>query len=277
MAADAVLDTSNERGRLRVRGREEIVAHLSGPGPGEVVHWDAREWESGAAITFEWRGPEGPDRRRWYVRREGEEISSLNSYAARPRSSPAEDAQIPAEVLARLGPGARREPLEHAGNSGAALERVVLGDGTRLIAKRVGPGADWLGRVTRDRGRTALAVGGRGVRADAGRARPRHRVRDRRWRRLVGGHARPLGHLPRRGPPALALGGPAHPRRRGGDARRVLGRRARRRGRPGRPAGHGVAAGGRIRAGGARSPAQAAGRGLGRVRGLRAARTWPGS
>jgi hypothetical protein len=46
--------------------------------------------------------------------------------------------------------------LSHGGNSGAALERVILADGAELIAKRVGPAADWLGRVTRDRGRTAL-------------------------------------------------------------------------------------------------------------------------
>ena len=54
------------------------------------------------------------------------------------------------------GSGARREPLAHSGNSGAALERVSLADGSALIAKRVGPASDWLGRVTRDRGRTAL-------------------------------------------------------------------------------------------------------------------------
>ena len=156
LATDAALDTSSERGRFLVRGREEIVAHLSGPGPGEVTHWDAREWDTGAAITFEWRGPDGPDRRRWYVRRDSEGITTLNSYAARPKGGAVEDVQIPGEVLDRLGAGARREPLDHSGNSGAALERVVLGDGTRLIAKRVGPGADWLGRVTNDRGRTAL-------------------------------------------------------------------------------------------------------------------------
>jgi hypothetical protein len=46
--------------------------------------------------------------------------------------------------------------LEHGGNSGAALERVILADGSALIAKRVGPDADWLGRTTNDRGRTAL-------------------------------------------------------------------------------------------------------------------------
>ena len=156
LATDAVLDTSSERGRVLIRGREAIVEHVSGPGPGEVTDWDAREWDAGAAITFEWRGPDGPDRRRWYLRREGDEITALNSYAARPKGGTAGDVQIPGEVLERLGEGARREPLDHAGNSGAALERVVLADGTRLVAKRVGPGADWLGRVTHDRGRTAL-------------------------------------------------------------------------------------------------------------------------
>jgi hypothetical protein len=156
LATDAVLDSSSERGRLVIRGREAILEHLSGPGPGDLADWDAREWDSGAAITFEWHGPGGPDRRRWYVRREGDEIAAVNSYAARPRDGAGEDVQIPGEVLERLGAGARREPLDHAGNSGAALERVVLGDGTRLVAKRVGPGADWLGRVTNDRGRTAL-------------------------------------------------------------------------------------------------------------------------
>ena len=156
LATDAVLDTSSERGHFLVRGRDEILEHLSGPGPGEVDHWDAREWETGAAITFEWHGSGGPDRRRWYVRREGDEITALNSYAARPKGGTSAEAQIPGEVLERIGAGARREPLDHAGNSGAALERVVLADGTRLIAKRVGPGADWLGRVTNDHGRTAL-------------------------------------------------------------------------------------------------------------------------
>src|SRR6188472_2518655 len=68
LATDAVLDTSNESGRRRVVGAEEIAAHLSGPGPGSVHHWDAQEWPTGVALTFEWEGETGPDRRRWYVR-----------------------------------------------------------------------------------------------------------------------------------------------------------------------------------------------------------------
>jgi Phosphotransferase enzyme family len=156
LAADAVLDTSSELGRRRVRGRDAIVEHLSGAGPGEVVAWQAQEWPTGAAVTFEWRGTSGVDRRRWYLRRAGGAIRGWWSYAARPRTAAGGDAGLPKAVLERIGNGASRAPLAHAGNSGAMLERVVLSDGTRLVAKRVGPGADWLGRVTRDQGRTAL-------------------------------------------------------------------------------------------------------------------------
>ncbi len=154
LAADAVLDTSNESGRVRIEGPEAIIAHLSKPGPGDLEHWEAREWPTGIAATFEWHGASGVDRRRWYVRREGEGITAIWSYAARAAGDAG--ATIPDQVLALIGSGARREPLAHGGNSGAALERVTLADGTGLIAKRVGPASDWLGRVTRDRGRTAL-------------------------------------------------------------------------------------------------------------------------
>jgi hypothetical protein len=156
LAEESIFDSSSERGRFIVRGRDAILAHLSGPGPGEVVDWQAEDWDSGCAVSFEWRGQNSVDRRRWYVRRKLGEIVAWRSYAARPRGEPGTGVEVPAGVLEGLGPGARRADLEHSGNSGAALERIVLADGSQLIAKRVGPGADWLGRVTRDRGRTAL-------------------------------------------------------------------------------------------------------------------------
>ena len=154
LAPDAVLDTSSETGRRAIQGRGAIVAHLQRPGPGDVLLWDSDEWPSGVAATFEWRGPRGVDRRRWYLRTDGGRIEGFWSYAARSREEPGDE--LSDAVLERVGPGARRAALEHSGNSGAALERVILADGTELIAKRVGPAADWLGRVTRDRGRTAL-------------------------------------------------------------------------------------------------------------------------
>ncbi len=154
ISPDAVLDTSSEAGRSLIRGRDAIIEHMSKPGPGEVTHWDAKEWPSGLAATFEWRGGSGVDRRRWYLRAEEGEIVGWWSYAARPRDSAA--AEIPERVLASLGSGAKRATLDHGGNSGAAIERVNFPDGRTLIGKRVGPAADWLGRVTGDRGRTAL-------------------------------------------------------------------------------------------------------------------------
>ena len=154
LADEAVLDTSNEAGRRHIHGPEAIVEHLEGPGPGEVQLWDAREWPTGVALTFEWRGGSGVDRRRWYVRRDGDGIARIWSYAARSSDDPPD--QISDAVLEEVGAGARRAALDHSGNSGAALERVTLADGTELIAKRVGPASDWLGRITGDRGRTAL-------------------------------------------------------------------------------------------------------------------------
>ena len=156
LGEEAVLDTSSEHGRLRIGGRDAIVAHMGASGPGEVIDWDAREWPTGAAVTFEWAGERDVNRRRWYLRRAGAEVVGWWSYAARPRGAAGTAASIPDAVLETLGQGARREVLEHGGNSGAALERVLLADGSALIAKRVGAGSDWLGRITGDRGRTAL-------------------------------------------------------------------------------------------------------------------------
>ena len=154
LAPDAVLDSSSEADRVVISGAEAILDHLGRIGPGEVLDWDAREWPSGLAATFEWRGASGTDRRRWYVRREAGRVARIWSYAARPAGD--ETARVGDAVLRRVGEGARRAPLEHSGNSGAALERILLPDGTALIAKRVGPSGDWLARVTGDRGRTAL-------------------------------------------------------------------------------------------------------------------------
>jgi aminoglycoside phosphotransferase (APT) family kinase protein len=156
LAADVRLETSNEHGGRRIAGRDAVVAHLQRPGPGEVLDWQADEWPTGAAVTFEWRGTGLPERRRWYLRRTGDEVVRWVSYAARARSLPTVGGELPDELLARLGAAARRAELDHVGNSGAALERIVTADGETLIAKRLAPGGDWLGRATNDRGRTAL-------------------------------------------------------------------------------------------------------------------------
>jgi Phosphotransferase enzyme family len=156
LAPDVRLDTSNQRGRRQVVGREAVVEHMQGPGPGELIDWQATEWPTGAAIAFEWRGDGAPERRRWYLRAAGGTVGAWFSYAARARLQLDPEAGVPEALLTALGKGARRVALDHAGNSGAALDRVVLEGGEALIAKRLAPGGDWLGRATGDRGRTAL-------------------------------------------------------------------------------------------------------------------------
>ena len=153
---EAILDSSSEAGRLRVEGADAIVRHLSGPGRGEVAVWDAEEWETGVAVTFEWHGDDGPDRRRWYVRANpAGQVVEIWSTAARPSKAAGEPgSEAPAGLLAQLGVS-RVNSLSHGGNSGAALLRAE-GDGTSFILKRVGGGgSDWLARATRDEGRTA--------------------------------------------------------------------------------------------------------------------------
>ena len=55
-----------------------------------------------------------------------------------------------------LGRVVEHEPFVSRGWSGNALERLVLADGRRLIAKRIVPGTNWIDRHTKDRGREAL-------------------------------------------------------------------------------------------------------------------------
>ena len=55
-----------------------------------------------------------------------------------------------------LGPIAERTTLASSGWSGNRIDRLLLADGRALIAKRIVPGSDWLGRATRDPGREAL-------------------------------------------------------------------------------------------------------------------------
>ncbi|HEX8101914.1 MAG TPA: phosphotransferase [Solirubrobacteraceae bacterium] len=157
LAPHAVLRTSSERGRTRVDGAGAIVTHLNGPGPGSVAHWDAREWPEGLAVTFEWRGRDGADRRRWYVRRAPDgRVDELWSAAARPTGgAPGDGGAPPPDALLRELAAETVEPLVHGGNSGAALLRATGTGGATYVLKRVTPGGDWLARATEDDGRTA--------------------------------------------------------------------------------------------------------------------------
>jgi hypothetical protein len=152
----AVLDTSNESGRRRIAGAEAVVGQLAGPGPGDVTVWEPQEWDTGVALTFEWEGASGTDRRRWYLRTDAAGlVTEMWSTAARPAAGEDDAAAPPRELLRRLGVTGTI-PLVHAGNSGASLVRAERDDGTAFVLKRVSAaGADWLARATRDEGRTA--------------------------------------------------------------------------------------------------------------------------
>lgn len=150
----AVMRTSNESGRRRISGAEAIAEHLGAPGPGEISEWEAREWEGGLALSFQWQGGGSIDRRRWYVLRgPGGGVREIWSSAARPNSAGGEAHDPPEALLGGLG-SVSVEPLSHGGNSGASLLRSTSADGTSHILKLVRPGADWLARVTADEGRT---------------------------------------------------------------------------------------------------------------------------
>jgi hypothetical protein len=62
-------------------------------------------------------------------------------------------------LVSRLGKVAAHEPLDSNGWSGNVIERLVLADGRRLIAKRILPGTGWIDRHTKDWGREALLFG----------------------------------------------------------------------------------------------------------------------
>jgi hypothetical protein len=150
-ARNAVLDAGLPGGRVRHLGRAAIVDELGRwwDELAQVGEWTVRSWPTGAALTVERDGV----RRRHYLHLSGDLIARHWIYAMAPR--PGRDATVPGEVLAALGDGARREAAAFAGNSGAGIERVLLGDGTALIMKRVVAGGDWLGRATGGRARTA--------------------------------------------------------------------------------------------------------------------------
>src|SRR5205085_12475934 len=104
MAADVVLRSSSEAGVVHVEGADDVRAHLSRPGPGEVLHWDAGSWPAGAAISFEWRSPSGAhDRRRWYAHVSDGALTALWSYAARPRAGDGAVHTVPPGVLHAIG------------------------------------------------------------------------------------------------------------------------------------------------------------------------------
>jgi Phosphotransferase enzyme family len=161
---DALLDANLRGGRRRARGRGGIAAVLSGcwSGPGELTEFSARAHAGGLELWVERVGAEGPSRTRQYAWLEGGLIARHWIYTAPPRTLPPGTGLAAVSFDPRLFDGlgevVEHDPLVSIGWSGNALERVVLADGRKLIAKRIVPGAAWIDRHTRDQGREGLLV-----------------------------------------------------------------------------------------------------------------------
>ena len=161
-AEDAVLDAALPGARERVRGPGEIVAVLSAVfrGEGRLIEWDEAIHDGGIALWLERVGEDGAAvRQRHYLHLNASGLVGRHwLYTARPRTAPAAEPvpEAAEELFASLGTVSERSTLASSGWSGNRIDRLVLADGQALIAKRIVPGSDWLGRATRDPGREAL-------------------------------------------------------------------------------------------------------------------------
>ena len=162
-ADDAELDLNVPGGRERIAGPAAIVARLQElfPGRGRLVEWIAAVHDAGAAVWLERVSDAdgAPLRQRHYLLLRNGRVARHIAYAAPHRTGVAGAGGQPAldpALIGGLGEIAEHTVLASRGWSGNALERVVLADGRVLIAKRIVPGADWLGRTSADPGREGL-------------------------------------------------------------------------------------------------------------------------
>jgi ketosteroid isomerase-like protein len=162
-ADDVVLDLNVGGGRERVAGPAATVARLEAlfPGPGRLVEWTAALHDAGAAVWLE-RVSDADGavlRQRHYLLVRDGRVTRHFAYAAPHRTGVAGAGGRPAfdpALIVGLADIAEHTVLASRGWSGNALERVVLADGRVLIAKRIVPGADWIGRASADPGREGL-------------------------------------------------------------------------------------------------------------------------
>lgn len=162
-AERAILDANIQGGRHLIRGPAAIAAWLAswGGGPAELVEWATAVHAAGFELWAERTTAAGALRTREYAWVEIGRITRHWIYAAPPRTAPVgqsgEDAvRLDPRLLADLGKVVEHEPWISRGWSGNILERLALADGTRLVAKRIVPGANWIDRHTADEGREAL-------------------------------------------------------------------------------------------------------------------------
>ena len=160
---DAVLDLNVRGGRERVGAPAAIVARLEQlfRGPGRLVEWTADLHDAGAAVWLE-RVSDADGavvrQRQYLVLRDGR-VTRHFAYTAPHRTGIVGAGGRPAfdsALVDGLGDIAEHTVLASRGWSGNALERLVLADGNVLIAKRIVPGGDWIGRASADPGREGL-------------------------------------------------------------------------------------------------------------------------
>jgi aminoglycoside phosphotransferase (APT) family kinase protein len=101
-------------------------------------------------------GDGGVVRQRHYLRIENGRVTRHWLYTARPHTQGPVAEPVAEHVFTGLGPVEERVTLASSGWSGNRIDRLVLADGRTLIAKRIVPGSDWIGRATSDPGREAL-------------------------------------------------------------------------------------------------------------------------
>jgi aminoglycoside phosphotransferase (APT) family kinase protein len=160
-APDAVLDAALVGARRVLHGPADIASALAAvfAGPGRLIEWEEAAQPAGLAIWLERVGDDGAGvRQRHYLHTGGDgRIERHWLYTARPRTAPPAEPvpETAEELFASLGTVAERTTLASSGWSGNRIDRLVLADGSALIAKRIVPGSDWLGRCTRDPGREA--------------------------------------------------------------------------------------------------------------------------
>jgi hypothetical protein len=163
-AEDAVLDASLPGGRDRIRLAGPIAAWLgtSWAEPAEVTEWTVGVHPAGFELWMERIDSAAILRTRQYAWVQNGRITRHWIYATPPRTAPpdqhvAGDVQLDLRLLAGLGQSVvEHEPVVSRGWSGNVLERLVLADGSRLVAKRIVPGHNWIERHTADEGREAL-------------------------------------------------------------------------------------------------------------------------
>ncbi len=162
-AERAILDANLPGGRHLIRGSPEIAAWLAtwGSDRAKLVEWTTAVHPAGFELWAERITSACVSRTREYAWVENGRITRHWIYAAPPRTPPVGQSGdrvvcLDPRLLADLGKVAVHEPWISRGWSGNILERLVLADGTRLVAKRIVPGANWIDRHTADEGREAL-------------------------------------------------------------------------------------------------------------------------